>query len=152
MRRARRLSLFAYSAVGWFDGRFYVPAIRIDPDIRQDPPNFNQAEIARSAQRQLKLFPHNRLVAHLVNNCALTYGCPAALNYLLNRWEMPLPTAHTCNSACLGCISLQRNSGVCSAQHRINSLNRGEIVEIACHILTPRPIGGQLDRVARASR
>ena len=140
---ARRLSLFAYSAVGWFEGRFYVPAVRIDPDIRQDPPNFNQAEIARSAQRQLKLFPHNRLVAHLVNNCALTYGCPAALNYLLNRWEMPLPTARTCNSACLGCISLQRNSGVCSAQHRINfTPTVAEIVEIAVpHLDTaPNPV------------
>ncbi|HQQ85922.1 MAG TPA: radical SAM protein [Candidatus Marinimicrobia bacterium] len=141
--RARRLSLFAYSAVGWFEGCFYVPAVRIDPDIRQDPPNFNQAEIARSAQRQLKLFPHNRLVAHLVNNCALTYGCPAALNYLLNRWEMPLPTARTCNSACLGCISLQRNSGVCSAQHRINfTPTVAEIVEIAVpHLDTaPNPV------------
>jgi hypothetical protein len=45
--RSRRLSLYAYSAVGWHDERFYVPAMRIDPDIRQDPPNFNQGEITR---------------------------------------------------------------------------------------------------------
>ncbi|HPC36029.1 MAG TPA: radical SAM protein [Candidatus Marinimicrobia bacterium] len=143
MPRARRLPLFAYSAVGWFDGRFYVPAVRIDPDIRQDPPNFNRAEISKSAQLQLKRYPHNRLVAHLVNNCALTYGCPAALNYLLHRWEMPLPTARTCNSACLGCLSLQQNSDVCSAQHRLTfTPTAEEIIETAVpHLETaPEPV------------
>jgi hypothetical protein len=141
--RARRLSLYAYSAVGWQDGRFFVPAMRIDPDIRQDPPNFNQAEIARSARRILKRYPHNRLAAHLVNNCALTYGCPAALNYLLNRWEMPLPSARTCNAACIGCLSLQKDSGVSSAQHRITfKPTAEEIIEIAMpHIETaPDPV------------
>ncbi|MCK9559710.1 MAG: radical SAM protein [Candidatus Marinimicrobia bacterium] len=141
--RTRRLPLYAYSAVGWHDGRFYVPAVRIDPDIRQDPPNFNQAEINKSARRLLKRYPQNRLVKHLVNNCALTYGCPAALNYLLNRWEMPLPTARSCNSACLGCLSLQKNSDVCSAQHRITfTPTAEEIIEIAVpHLETaPNPI------------
>ena len=141
--RARRLSLYAYSAVGWHDERFYVPALRIDPDIRQDPPNFNRPEIARSARRILKRFPHNRLAAHLVNNCALTYGCPAALNYLLNRWEMPLPTARACNSRCLGCLSLQKNTDVCSAQQRINfTPTAPEIIEIAVpHLETaPAPV------------
>jgi len=141
--RARRLPLYAYSAVGWHDERFYVPALRIDPDIRQDPPNFNRPEIARSARRILKRFPHNRLAAHLVNNCALTYGCPAALNYLLNRWEMPLPTARACNSRCLGCLSLQKNTDVCSAQQRINfTPTAPEIIEIAVpHLETaPAPV------------
>ncbi|MFH1212870.1 MAG: radical SAM protein, partial [Candidatus Neomarinimicrobiota bacterium] len=141
--RARRLSLYAYSAVGWHDGRFYVPAMRIDPDIRQDPPNFNRAEIGRSARHLLKHYPHNRLAAHLVNNCALTYGCPAALNYLLNRWEMPLPTARTCNSACIGCLSLQKDSDVCSSQHRIAfTPTAEEIIEIAVpHLETaPNPV------------
>jgi pyruvate-formate lyase-activating enzyme len=138
--RSRRLSLYAYSAVGWHDGRFYVPAMRIDPDIRQDPPNFNQGEVARSARRILKHFPHNRLAAHLVNNCALTYGCPAALNYLLNRWEMPLPTARTCNAACIGCLSLQNDSDVCSAQHRITfTPTADEIIEIAVPHLESAP-------------
>ncbi|MGW8161455.1 MAG: radical SAM protein, partial [Desulfobulbales bacterium] len=30
------LPLFAYTAVGWFDGRFWVSAFRSDPDNRQD--------------------------------------------------------------------------------------------------------------------
>lgn len=138
--RARRLSLYAYSAVGWHDGSFYVPAMRIDPDIRQDPPNFDQGEITRSARRILKRYPHNRLAEHLVNNCALTYGCPAALNYLLNRWEMPLPTARTCNSACIGCLSLQKDSDVCSAQHRIAfTPTADEIIEIAVPHLESAP-------------
>ncbi len=141
--QARKLPLYAYSAVGWQDGRFYVPAMRIDPDIRQDPPNFNQAEIVKSAQRLLKKYSHNRLAAHLINNCALTYGCPAAQNFLLNRWEMPLPTARACNSRCIGCLSLQPNTEICSAQNRIAfTPTAAEIIEIAVpHLETaPNPV------------
>lgn len=29
------LPLFAYIAVGWLDGKYYVPAVRIDADIRE---------------------------------------------------------------------------------------------------------------------
>jgi len=137
------LPLYAYAAVGWHDGQFYVPALRIDDSIRQDPSQFNTDRIDKAAKTVLKKYPDNRLGNHLVNNCALTYHCPAALNYLLNRWEMPLPTSQVCNSACLGCISLQKDSGVCSAQFRIDfTPTVEEIVEIAVpHLETaPEPV------------
>ena len=128
---APRLSLYAYCAVGWQDGKFYIPATRVDPDIRQDPQLVNRSQIERNAKIFLKKYPNNRLVAHLINNCALTYGCPAALNYLMNRWEMPLPTSRTCNANCLGCISLQKDSGVSAAQFRIDfTPTVEEIIEI----------------------
>ncbi len=129
---ASRLSLFAYCAVGWFEDRFYIPAVRVDPDIRQDPFRFDRTKIEHGAQEFLKKFPNNRLVKHLVNNCALQYGCPAAQNYVLNRWEMPLPTSRACNSRCLGCISFQPGeSGVCSSQNRISFIpDKDEIIEI----------------------
>ena len=53
-----------------------------------------------------KIFPDNRLVRHL-ESCALVYGCPAGKNFFLSRYEAPLPTSPTCNSRCIGCISLQ---------------------------------------------
>jgi len=137
------LPLYAYTAVGWHDGQFYVPALRIDDSIRQDPSQFNTNRIDKAAETVLQKYPDNRLANHLVKNCALIYHCPAALNYLLNRWEMPLPTSQVCNSACLGCISLQKDSGVCSAQFRIDfTPTAAEIVEIAVpHLETaPEPV------------
>ncbi|MEN8199955.1 MAG: radical SAM protein, partial [Thermodesulfobacteriota bacterium] len=75
--------------------------------------------------------------------CCLTYGCPAARNYFLDRWEAPLPTSPVCNARCVGCISLQ-TSGKCSAtQDRIRFVpSPAEISEIAVSHLqqAERPI------------
>ncbi|MDD3815527.1 MAG: radical SAM protein [Desulfocapsaceae bacterium] len=115
---APRLPLFAYTAVGWHQGRFWVTAFRSDPDIRQDSCQFDQQEIIRKTRKKLKEYNSNRLVQHL-GKCCLTYGCPAARNYFLGRWEAPLPTSPICNARCVGCISLQP-AGSCSAtQDRI---------------------------------
>jgi len=115
---APRLPLFAYTAVGWHQGRFWVTAFRSDPDIRQDFCQFDQEKIIRKTRKKLKEYGDNRLVQHL-GKCCLTYGCPAARNYFLGRWEAPLPTSPICNARCVGCISLQP-AGSCSAtQDRI---------------------------------
>jgi len=135
------LSLFAYSAVGWHEGRFYVPALRIDPDIRQDPGQFSDERLREAARQFAQRYPDNRLARHLIQNCALTYGCPAARNYLLNRWEMPLPTSRVCNASCIGCISLQEDSGVCATQNRIAFVPTvEEIVEIAVDHFETAPL------------
>jgi len=125
------LPLFAYTAVGWHKGRFWVSAFRSDPDNRQDFRSFSPEKIKRKTARQLKKKSHNRLIQHL-GKCCLTYGCPAARNYFLERWEAPLPTSPICNARCVGCISLQ-SSGCCPAtQDRINFVPRvSEIIEIA---------------------
>ncbi|MFH2123913.1 MAG: radical SAM protein [Pseudomonadota bacterium] len=115
---APRLPLFAYTAVGWHQGRFWVAAFRSDPDKRQDSCQFDQAVIISKTRKKLKAEKENRLIQHL-GKCCLTYGCPAARNYFLGRWEAPLPTSPTCNARCVGCISLQP-AGSCSAtQDRI---------------------------------
>lgn len=115
---APRLPLFAYTAVGWNKGRFWVTAFRSDPDKRQDACQFNQETISKKTRKKLKELSANRLVQHL-GKCCLTYGCPAARNYFLGRWEAPLPTSPICNARCVGCISLQP-AGSCSAtQDRI---------------------------------
>jgi len=125
------LPLFAYTAVGWLDGRFWVAAFRSDPDPRQDAKNFRQSRIDKKTAQKLAAFPNNRLIQHL-GKCCLTYGCPAARNYFLGRWEAPLPTSPACNASCVGCISLQA-SGCCpSTQDRIAFVpSANEIAEIA---------------------
>lgn len=113
------LPLFAYTAVGWHDGKFWVSAFRSDSDCRQDARSFDNEKIKRKTIQKLAKNPRNRLIQHL-GKCCLTYGCPAARNYFLGRWEAPLPTSPVCNARCIGCISLQP-SGCCPAtQDRIN--------------------------------
>ncbi len=66
----------------------------------------------------MKAEPKNRLLQHL-GRCALTYGCPAARNLFMNRWEAPLPTSPECNARCIGCISRQDGTGLRATQDRI---------------------------------
>lgn len=129
--QAPLLPLFAYTAVGWHRGRFWVCGFRSDPDPRQEPSRYRPREISRRTKRQLKAHPDNRLIQHL-GRCCLTYNCPAAVNYFMGRFEAPLPTAPSCNARCLGCISLQP-SGCCpSTQERIKFVpTPAEIAEIA---------------------
>jgi len=80
---------------------------------------FNEKKVLSGAARIKRIYPGNRLAQHLMDNCCLTYRCPAARNYALGRWEMPLPTSRSCNSHCLGCISFQPGDHVCASQNRI---------------------------------
>jgi pyruvate-formate lyase-activating enzyme len=104
---APTLPLFCYTAAGWQDDKFFVPAVRIEQDIRQDCAGYDQTVIESGVSTLLKAYPHNRLVNHLANNCALTYHCPAARNFFMGRWECPIPTSPACNANCIGCISFQ---------------------------------------------
>jgi pyruvate-formate lyase-activating enzyme len=112
------LPLFSYTAVGWSKGRFVVAGLRVDPDERQDAKHVDRKKIERNALRRMSEEPRNRLLQHL-GKCALTYGCPAARNLFMNRWEAPLPSSPACNARCLGCISLQERQDLCSTQERI---------------------------------
>ncbi len=113
------LPLFAYGAVGYANGRFWVAAKRVDTDPRQVFGHIPNTKIDQGAHALLKKFPENRLVQHL-SKCALTYCCPAAKNLALGRFEAPIPTSRTCNARCIGCISLQaEDSGFPSPQNRI---------------------------------
>src|ERR1044072_5853242 len=42
---APTLPLFCYTAVGWMDGKFYVPATRIEQDIRQECAGFDDKKV-----------------------------------------------------------------------------------------------------------
>jgi sulfatase maturation enzyme AslB (radical SAM superfamily) len=117
---AALLPLFCYTAVGWYNEKFYVPAVRIEKDIRQESMGFQKDKINKGVNHFLLAYPHNRLVKHLAQNCCLTYHCPAARNYFLGRWECPIPTSPACNANCLGCISFQpQEEAITSTQDRL---------------------------------
>jgi hypothetical protein len=142
-RGARPLPLYAYCAIAFAGDSFVAPAVRVDADVRQDVALFDEDEIEAGAERTLARFPGNRLVEHLVQNCARSYCCPAARNFVLGRWEAPIPTSPACNADCVGCLSLQPGGEVPVTQPRLTIRpDVGEIVEMAvAHIETaPRPV------------
>lgn len=117
---APTLPLFCYTAAGWHDGVFYVPAVRIEDDVRQEDSGYDQELVRAGTEQLIKHYPHNRLVRHLAENCALTYHCPAARNYFLGRWECPIPSSPACNANCIGCISFQpEQEEITSSQERL---------------------------------
>lgn len=133
------LPLFAYTAVGWHKGRFVTAATRVDPDDRQDFRNFDLKLIRRNARNRMKREGSNRLIQHL-GKCALYYGCPAARNLFMRRWEAPLPTSPVCNARCLGCISLQTRQDLCANQERIRFVpTPEEILAVAVPHLEAAP-------------
>ena len=117
---APTLPLFCYTAAGWFNEKFFVPAVRIEPDIRQEAKGYNEPNIEAGAGQLLKAYPDNRLVKHLMQNCCMTYHCPAARNLSLGRWECPVPVSPACNANCIGCISFQpQEETITSTQDRL---------------------------------
>ncbi len=141
---APTLPLFCYTAVGWLNGINYVPAIRIEKDIRQECAGYDDKKIKEGTQHLLAAYPENRLVNHLMENCCMTYNCPAARNFSLGRWECPVPTSPACNANCVGCISFQpEEETIVSTQDRLTfKPSAEEIVEFTVpHLMNaPFPI------------
>ncbi len=135
------LTLYAYTAVGWRDGRFVVPAVRVDADQRQDPYRFDIAEVEAGVRKIRSEHPQNKALEH-IEHCALVYHCRAAQNFYLGRWEAPMPAASTCNAACIGCISDQSGSTFAANHERIAiPSHAADLVELACLHLERVPNG-----------
>jgi pyruvate-formate lyase-activating enzyme len=141
---APTLPLFCYTAAGWHDNKFYVPAVRIENDIRQECAGYDDEKIKTGTENLLQHYPHNRLVKHLMENCCMTYHCPAARNFSLSRWECPVPSSPACNANCIGCISFQpEEETIVSTQDRLTfKPTAEEIVEFTVpHLMNaPFPI------------
>ncbi len=129
------LPLFSYGALGWDRGVFKTCVVQVDTEKRQDLRLMKQEKIIEGVAKKKREMPNNRLRDH-IEKCALEYGCPAAKNFFIGRFEAPLPAATTCNANCLGCLSLQKKSSVSHCQDRISFIpTPDEICEIAiCHI------------------
>ncbi|MEO7960704.1 MAG: radical SAM protein [Ginsengibacter sp.] len=138
---AETLPLFCYTAAGWSNEKFFVPAIRIEQDIRQESAGFDDVRIKQGVADMLAAFPHNRLVQHLGNKCCNTYHCPAARNYFMGRWECPVPTSPACNANCIGCISFQPSEeNIISTQDRLTfKPSAEEIIEYTVPHLETAP-------------
>ncbi len=113
------LPLWAYSSVGWKDGKFWATGILVDPDPHWDPKYFGDDRLLkRKVETRLRANSRNRLLRQL-GRCALEYHCFAAKNVFFRRWECPLPTSPSCNAACIGCISLQPSECCPASMERI---------------------------------
>ncbi len=126
------LPLWAYGAVGFRDGDFWVSGISLDANPHWHPRFFkNDEQLAVRVQELVHRYPRNRLLKQL-SHCALSYHCFAAKNVFYGRWEIPVPTSPGCNAKCLGCLSAQPLKG-CKASHlRISFVPTvQEIVEVA---------------------
>lgn len=112
-----RLPFFAYTPCGFYAGKFYAAAKRVDPRTRQLPHFYGSCEeLSELVNQRIVLRPHNRMYKHFAK-CALEYGCLAAKNLFYKRWEAPLVVSGVCNARCVGCLSRQ-DSMECTAPHQ----------------------------------
>jgi pyruvate-formate lyase-activating enzyme len=136
------LPMWAYTAVGFKDERYWAAGFRIEYNHKWDPRNYDDRELVPAIQKYKKEHGSGPLVEHLIN-CATVNHCFAAKNLFLKRWEAPLPVSQACNAACLGCLSLQPEHS-CEASHQRISFrpSKKEIVSLAVeHLKTaPEPI------------
>ncbi len=133
------LPMWAYTAVGFRDGRYRAAAFRIEYNHRWDPQYYDDEELIPAIEAYKSKHGEGPLLNHLVN-CATVNHCFAAKNLFLKRWEGPLPVSRTCNARCLGCISLQGYES-CEASHQRISFKPGkeEIVSLALRHLNEAP-------------
>ncbi len=138
---APTLPLFCYTAAGWQNEKFFVTAVRIEKDIRQEAEGYDDDQIEVGHNHLLIAYPNNRLVQHLMENCCMTYTCPAARNLALGRWECPVPVSPACNANCIGCISFQpETEEIFSTQDRLTFRPTAEeIVEFTVPHLETAP-------------
>ena len=138
---APTLPLFCYTAAGWYKEEFYVTALRIESDIRQECAGYDAVEIEKGVEKLLSNYPDNRLINHLAEKCCRTYTCPAARNFFIGRWECPVPTSPACNANCIGCISFQpEEETIISTQDRLQfKPSAEEIVEFTVPHLVSAP-------------
>ncbi len=130
--KAPTLPLWAYSAVGWKDKRFWATGLFIDRNSHWNPKYFGDDRLLkRKVHTSLSESPKNRLLRQL-SRCALEYHCFAAKNVFFRRWECPLPTSPSCNASCLGCISLQPSECCPASMERIRFVPTvEEVLEVA---------------------
>jgi pyruvate-formate lyase-activating enzyme len=142
------LPLYGYAAVAERDGEVVVAASRSDefsPWTGRRPSRARLAAEVEQAQRQMA---RSRLIAQL-SVCALQHNCLTAQNTFLRRFEGALPTSAACNADCLGCISLQTDSGAPTPQPRIPRAPTAEdLIEVGSYHLEGARARGEAGMVS----
>ncbi len=133
--KRQTLPLWSYTAVGWCveEERFYAAAVCVDRNRQWQPEHFDDRRLEPLVRRSVRAHPDNRLIEQL-SRCALDYHCFAAKNLFFRRWEAPLPTSPTCNSRCIGCISLQESDCCPASQERLTFV---PTVQELCDVAVP---------------
>ncbi len=115
-RKRYHLPMWGYTAAGFQQGQYWISAFRVESNPKWDPRNYDDRKLVPAIRKYLRQQPAGPLVNHLIG-CAKSNHCFAAKNLFLGRWEAPMPLSRRCNSACLGCLSLQKDPS-CEASHQ----------------------------------
>ncbi len=127
----RTLPLYGYAAVADLNGEVVVAAVRSDDFPAWMGPRPSRPRLQQEVTRLQRELPRNRVVAQL-SVCALEHNCLTAQNTFLGRGEGALPSSAACNADCLGCISLQTDSGTPASQPRIGRApTAAELLQVA---------------------
>ena len=126
------LPFSAYTACGFYGGKFYVMGVRVDARNRQLPSFYGDCnELTDIVNARVKKRPSNRMYKHFAR-CAVEYNCLAAKNLFYERWEAPLVVSNACNARCVGCLSWQDESTCESPHERIKFVpTPQELAEVA---------------------
>jgi pyruvate-formate lyase-activating enzyme len=137
--KAYRLPMWAYTAVGFKEDRYWAAGFRIEYNHRWDPRNYDDKDLIPAIKTYTGACSPGPLLEHLIN-CATVNHCFAAKNLFLERWEAPLPVSRVCNAECLGCLSLQ-DLDSCEASHQRIAFrpDKDEIVSLAVRHLNRAP-------------
>ena len=133
------LPMWGYTAVGFKQEKYWISAFRVESNPKWDPRSYDDRKLLPAIRRYLREQPEGPLVRHLIG-CAKNNHCFAAKNLFLGRWEAPMPVSRRCNSACLGCLSLQKDPS-CEASHQRVGFkpSQKEIVAISVKHLEEAP-------------
>jgi pyruvate-formate lyase-activating enzyme len=110
------LPMWAYTAVGFKEDRYWAAGFRIEYNPKWDPRHYDDRKLVSAIRTYRKKHGQGPLLNHLFV-CATNNHCFAAKNLFLGRWEAPLPVSRACNAECLGCLSLQKDPS-CTASHQ----------------------------------
>lgn len=140
---ARTLPLYGYTAAADLDGQVVVAASRSDdfaPWMGRRP---TRSRLEQEVDRLQREQPRSRVVAQL-SVCALEHNCLTAQNTFFGRGEGALPTSAACNADCLGCISLQTDSGTPASQPRMGRApSAADLIAVASQHLNRAQAAGE---------
>ena len=140
---SKRLPLYGYAAVVEHHDELMVAALSTDAFGWWEPRRYAGGGLDAAIENARQALPGNRLVDHLAI-CATDLRCYTAQNTFLRRYEGALPASPACNADCLGCISLQTDSGAPTPQPRIPRAPTAEdLIEVGSYHLNGAEARGE---------
>jgi pyruvate-formate lyase-activating enzyme len=142
------LPLYGYAAVAELEGEVVVAASRSDDFLPWTGRRASDARMRAAVEQAQRQLARSRVIAQL-SVCALQHNCLTAQNTFLRRFEGALPTSAACNADCLGCISLQTDSGAPTPQPRIpRAPTAGDLIEVGSYHLAGARAQGEAGMVS----